>query len=69
MKNWEWRFGSTPSFTHHMETRFDWGIMDVNLNSNKVLISLPTSLGGLHELMLFSFGLLWLAARLIGYYN
>jgi len=29
LRDWEWRFGSTPPFTHEMETRFDWGVMDL----------------------------------------
>eukprot|EP00823_Brevimastigomonas_motovehiculus_P005556 TRINITY_DN4130_c0_g1_i1.p1 TRINITY_DN4130_c0_g1~~TRINITY_DN4130_c0_g1_i1.p1 ORF type:complete len:403 (-),score=49.31 TRINITY_DN4130_c0_g1_i1:154-1362(-) len=29
LKDWNWRFGQTPQFTHNIETRFDWGIMDV----------------------------------------
>ena len=29
MADWDWRFGKTPEFSHHIETRFDWGMMDV----------------------------------------
>jgi len=32
LKDWNWRFGTTPDFNHHMETRFDWGIMDVHID-------------------------------------
>jgi lipoate-protein ligase A len=32
LKDWNWRFGETPAFEHHMETRFDWGNLDVNMN-------------------------------------
>jgi len=34
-QDWDWRFGSTPNFKHHMETRFDWGTMDVHVDSKK----------------------------------
>jgi lipoate-protein ligase A len=33
--DWEWRFGASPEFEHNLETRFDWGIMDVYLSSEK----------------------------------
>lgn len=39
LKDWDWRYGSTPHFNHHLETRFDWGIMDVHINSKDGLIS------------------------------
>lgn len=32
-QNWDWRFGETPDFEHHLETRFDWGVMDINCDS------------------------------------
>jgi lipoate---protein ligase len=32
MKDWEWRFGRTPDFSHHLETRFDWGEIDLHLD-------------------------------------
>ncbi len=31
MADWDWRFGKTPEFTHQLETRFDWGIVDLRL--------------------------------------
>eukprot|EP00033_Pygsuia_biforma_P000796 GCRY01000929.1.p1 GENE.GCRY01000929.1~~GCRY01000929.1.p1 ORF type:complete len:366 (+),score=103.16 GCRY01000929.1:166-1263(+) len=34
-KDWNWRFGNTPKFSHNMETRFDWGVMDVHLDAHK----------------------------------
>jgi lipoate-protein ligase A len=34
-EDWEWRFGASPNFEHNLETRFDWGIMDVYLSSEK----------------------------------
>lgn len=39
LKDWDWRFGKTPQFSDHMETRFDWGIMDVNVQVEKGLIT------------------------------
>lgn len=33
MAAWEWRFGNTPEFNHHLETRFDWGTIDLHLES------------------------------------
>ncbi len=39
LKEWEWRYGKTPEFSHHLETRFDWGIMDVHLQVVKGVIT------------------------------
>ena len=39
MADWNWRFGKTPEFTHHIETRFDWGIIDCHLDVKQALIS------------------------------
>ncbi|MBH0095083.1 lipoate--protein ligase [Psychrobacter sp. NZS113] len=38
MANWDWRFGKTPEFTHHIETRFDWGIIDLHLDVKQAVI-------------------------------
>ncbi len=38
MADWDWRFGKTPEFTHKMETRFDWGIVDLHLNVKNAII-------------------------------
>lgn len=38
LRDWKWRFGETPKFEHSLETRFDWGIMDVNINAEHGLI-------------------------------
>lgn len=35
MSDWEWRFGRTPDFTHHAETRFDWGGIDIHLDVHR----------------------------------
>jgi lipoate-protein ligase A len=32
MKDWQWRFGETPKFSHHMEEKLSWGHVDVHLN-------------------------------------
>ena len=39
MADWDWRFGKTPEFTHHIETRFDWGIIDCHLDVKQAVIS------------------------------
>ncbi|EFA86485.1 hypothetical protein PPL_00279 [Heterostelium album PN500] len=39
LSNWEWRFGATPEFDHQFETRFQWGIIDMNINSNRGVIN------------------------------
>ncbi|KAF0852675.1 mitochondrial lipoate-protein ligase A [Andalucia godoyi] len=39
MKDWNWRFGQTPDFTHHMENRFNWATMDVQIDSENGVIS------------------------------
>lgn len=39
MKDWEWRFGRTQPFSHQTETRFDWGIMDVNIQVTNGVVS------------------------------
>ena len=38
MADWDWRFGKTPEFTHHLETRFDWGIIDLHLDVKQAVI-------------------------------
>lgn len=35
MADWEWRFGNTPDFTHHLEQRFAWGGIDLHLDVHK----------------------------------
>ena len=39
MADWDWRFGKTPEFTHHVETRFDWGMMDVHMDVKQAMIA------------------------------
>ena len=38
MADWDWRFGKTPEFSHHIETRFDWGIIDLHLDVKQAVI-------------------------------
>lgn len=38
MADWDWRFGKTPAFSHHIETRFDWGIIDLHLDVDQAVI-------------------------------
>lgn len=38
LKDWQWRFGETPQFSHQMEQRFEWGNMEVHLDAQKGLI-------------------------------
>jgi lipoate-protein ligase A len=39
LKDWKWRFGETPKFTHKFEERFEWGGMEVHVDSHKGLIT------------------------------
>ena len=39
MADWDWRFGKTPEFTHHIETRFDWGTIDMHLDVKQAIIT------------------------------
>ncbi len=38
MADWEWRFGKTPDFSHHVETRFDWGMIDLHMDVKQAVI-------------------------------
>ncbi|GAM16834.1 hypothetical protein SAMD00019534_000090, partial [Acytostelium subglobosum LB1] len=38
LSSWEWRYGSTPSFDHQLEHRFDWGTVDINFNCNRGIV-------------------------------
>jgi len=39
LSDWKWRYGESPDFEHKLETRFDWGIMDIEINSIEGIIS------------------------------
>eukprot|EP01089_Gocevia_fonbrunei_P014751 TRINITY_DN4117_c0_g1_i2.p1 TRINITY_DN4117_c0_g1~~TRINITY_DN4117_c0_g1_i2.p1 ORF type:complete len:277 (+),score=42.37 TRINITY_DN4117_c0_g1_i2:329-1159(+) len=32
LSHWDWRYGKTPEFNHHMEHRFKWGNLDVHID-------------------------------------
>jgi lipoate-protein ligase A len=38
LSDWSWRFGKTPEFEHHLETRFDWGQFDLHIQSKHGII-------------------------------
>lgn len=33
LKDWKWRFGETPQFSQTFSEKFDWGFIEVNLDS------------------------------------
>ncbi len=39
MAEWDWRFGKTPEFSHRIETRFDWGLIDLHMDVKQALIT------------------------------
>ncbi len=38
MADWNWRFGKTPEFSHRIETRFDWGLIDLHMDVKQAVI-------------------------------
>lgn len=40
--DWEWRFGKEPEFTHQMEAKFTWGLVDLYLQVKEGFISQVT---------------------------
>jgi len=38
LKDWKWRFGETPKFNYQMDTRFDWGGIEIHIDSHKGFI-------------------------------
>ena len=38
MKDWQWVYGESPQFSHHLETRFNWGIFDMHLEVHDGII-------------------------------
>ncbi len=38
LKDWNWRFGKTPEFSNNFETRFEWGLVDVYIQSHEGMI-------------------------------
>ncbi|HDQ13338.1 MAG TPA: lipoate--protein ligase [Sediminispirochaeta sp.] len=57
LRDWDWRFGKTPDFAHHMTERFSWGrmelfldtkggrIRDVKIYSDSLLLELVEQVG------------------------
>lgn len=39
LHNWDFRFAKTPQFTYNFETRFNWGLLDVHIDSKGGLVS------------------------------
>jgi lipoate---protein ligase len=39
LKDWDWRFGETPKFNHHLNHKFDWGEIDAHIDSHKGLMT------------------------------
>jgi lipoate-protein ligase A len=39
MSDWDWRFGKTPEFSHRIETRFVWGIIDLHMDVKQAVIA------------------------------
>ncbi|MFO7848358.1 MAG: lipoate protein ligase C-terminal domain-containing protein, partial [Spirochaetia bacterium] len=35
LSDWDWRFGNTPDFAHHLVERFDWGRMELFINTRR----------------------------------
>jgi lipoate-protein ligase A len=38
LKDWNWRFGEAPQFSHTMSEYFNWGLVEVHLNVTKAQI-------------------------------
>mmetsp|Transcript_10567 Transcript_10567/g.20345 ORF Transcript_10567/g.20345 Transcript_10567/m.20345 type:complete len:331 (-) Transcript_10567:74-1066(-) len=38
-QSWDWRFGNCPDFSHRLETRFEWGIIDITLDVEDAVIT------------------------------
>ena len=38
MADWDWRFGTTPEFSHRIETRFDWCLIDLHMDVKQAVI-------------------------------
>lgn len=39
LKSWDWVYGKNPTFEQNMSHKFDWGLVEVHLNSSKGVIS------------------------------
>lgn len=38
LNQWEWRFGRTPDFSHNIEHKFDWALIDIHLDVKRGVI-------------------------------
>ncbi len=38
LNSWDWRFGKSPSFTHSIDGRFDWGGIEINFTVKNAVI-------------------------------
>ncbi len=38
LRSWDWVYGKTPNFVHCLEHRFDWGTVEVHLDTDRGLI-------------------------------
>ena len=36
--SWDWNYGYSPKFTNQFETKFTWGMVDINVNVEKGII-------------------------------
>ena len=39
MQDWNWVYGESSKFSHQLETRFKWGVFDMNLEVNEGIIT------------------------------
>ncbi len=35
LRSWDWTYGKTPSFSHRLDHRFEWGTVEVHLNTER----------------------------------
>lgn len=38
MRDWNWRFGTSPRFALHLSAKFEWGMVDVYLDTDKGVV-------------------------------
>lgn len=38
LKDWNWRFGEAPNFTHKISEYFSWGLVEVYMNVEKAIV-------------------------------
>ena len=39
IRDWDWRFGQTPAFSHTLATRFDWGEVTLHVDSRDGVVT------------------------------